>query len=515
MSYQQPYGQGPPQGYPPYPPQGQGQYPQNPPYGQGQHPQNPPYGQGQHPQNPPYGQGQHPQGPGPYQQGPGSYPPMSGQHPQQPQPYAQQQPPQGPGAYPGQHSQQPGPYPPYSAPQQGMGYPPQQGYPPQRPQQGHGLPPQQGHPQQGHPQQGYPPQQQCQPYPPGPPGQQPPGPYAPYPPGQNYGPPPTQQPMPSRPSPGYDANFVPPSTAINEADALRKAMKGFGTDEKTLIRVLTSTPDPNQMAIIRHTYHTRLNRSLEKDLKSETSGSFEDILVSLATGPLDSDITYLHDAMSGLGTNETALNDVLLGRSNADLNAIKHAYAQKYHTSLLENIKSELSGKTERFFEMLLDARRPEPGSYFDRQGIDNDVRELHRATVGKMGTDEISTFAIFLNSSDERLSVLQGEFERVYHTKLEKVIREEFSGHLEDALVAMLARARDPAAYHARVLKECLFGDGVKEPRLVYWVVRLHWEPGYFNRVKAMLGGELGKWVRGYLPSGDFRDAVLRVCGY
>ncbi|PYI08777.1 Annexin [Aspergillus sclerotiicarbonarius CBS 121057] len=480
MSYQQPYGQGPPQGYQSYPPQGQG------------HPQQPQYGQ-QFPQNPPYGQSQHP-GPGPYQQGPGSYP-------QQPQPpYAQQQRPQGPGAYPmpGQHSQQ---HPPYPGPQQGMGYPPQG-----PPQQGQGYP-------QGHPQQGYPPQQQYQPYPPGPPGQQPPGgPYAPYPPSQNYGPP---QPMPSRPSPGYDNTFVPPSTAITEADTLRKAMKGFGTDEKTLIRVLTSTTDPNQMAIIRHTYHTRLNRSLEKDLKSETSGSFEDILVSLATGPLDSDITYLHDAMSGLGTNETALNDVLLGRSNADLNAINHAYAQKYHKSLVEAVKGELGGKTERFFAMLLDARRPEPGSYFDRQGIDNDIRELHRATVGKMGTDEISVFAIFLNSSDERLSVLQGEFERVYHVKLEKVIREEFSGHLEDALVAMLARARDPAMYHAGVLKECLFGDGVKEQRLVYWVVRLHWEPGYFNRVKAMLRGELGKWVTGYLSSGDFRDAVLKVCGY
>ena len=292
-------------------------------------------------------------------------------------------------------------------------------------------------------------------------------------------------------------------------------MKGFGTDEKTLIRVLTSTTDPNQMAIIRHTYHTRLNRSLEKDLKSETSGSFEDILVSVATGPLDSDITYLHDAMNGVGTDETALNDVLLGRTNADLNAIKHAYAQRYHKSLLETIKGELSGKTERFFEMLLDARRPEQGSPFDRQGIDNDVRELHRATVGKTGTDEISVFAIFLNSSDERLSVLQGEFERVYHVRLEKVIRDEFSGHLEDALVGMLARARDPVLYHGGVLKECLFGDGVNEKRLVYWVVRLHWAPMYFDRVKAMLGGELGKWVRNYLSGGDFRDAVLKVCGY
>ncbi|PWY80777.1 Annexin [Aspergillus sclerotioniger CBS 115572] len=454
MSYQQPYGQGPPQGYhynQPYP-QGQGQYPQQPQYGQHQHQQ---------------------------------YPPNPSYQPQRQPPHAYQRPP-GPGAYPMPNQQDA--FPPYP-PQQGM-HPPPQGFPPQQAQ---GYPP------------GYPPQQ-FQPFPSGP--------YGPYPPNPNYAPP--QQPsMPSRLSPGYDSTFVPPATAITEADTLRKAMKGFGTDEKTLIRVLAGTTDPNQMAIIRHTYQTRLNRSLEKDLKSETSGSFEDILVSLATGPLDSDITYLHDAMSGLGTDETALNDVLLGRTNADLNAIKHAYAQKYHKSLLETVKGELSGKTERFFEMLLDARRPEVGTPFDRQGIDNDVRELHRATVGKAGTDEISVFAIFLNSSDERLSVLQGEFERVYHVRLDKVIRDEFSGHLEDALVGMLARARDPVLYHGTVLKECLFGDGVKEKRLVHWVVRLHWAPMYFDRVKAMLGGELGKWVRNYISGGDFRDAVLQVCGY
>ncbi|GKZ31575.1 annexin A6 [Aspergillus brasiliensis] len=493
MSYQQPYGQGPPQGYNQYPPAGQ--YP--PPQGQ--------YGQQQqHPQYPP-------QGPGSYQppQQHGAYPaPMAGHHPQQtqpPYPPQQQHQPHGASPYPppmsGQH-QQPGPYPSYPPPQQGMGYPQQ------------GPPFQQGYPQGHSPQPGYPNPQQQQ-YQSFPPGQQPqmapPGAGGPYP---NY--PPQQGPMPSRPSPGYDPTFVPMGTAHNEAEALRKAMKGFGTDEKALIRVLTSTSDPNRMALIRHTYEKMHNRNLIKDLKSETSGSFETILVSLATGPLESDITYLHNAMSGLGTNESGLNDVLLGRSNADLAAIQRAYRDKYHKSLLDDIKGELSGKTERFFEMLLHARRPERGTPFDPRGVETDVRELHRATAGKVGTDEVAVFGIFMNSSDERLNVLAGEFERMYHVPLEKVIKDEFSGHLEDALVRMLRVARDPISFHAGVLKECFFGsNGVNEKRLVYWAVRLHWDPDYFARVKGAMGGSLAGLVRNYVSGGDFEDALMAVCSH
>ncbi|GKZ25428.1 annexin A6 [Aspergillus brasiliensis] len=499
MSYQQPYGQGPPQGYNQYPPQGQ--YP--PPQGQ--------YGQQQ--QRPQYP----PQGPGPYQQGPGSYQPpqqhgaypaqMAGHHQSQPPyPPQQQHQPHGASPYPppmsGQH-QQPGPYPSYPPPQQGMGYPQQ------------GPPFQQGYPQGHPPQPGYPNPQQQQQYQSFPPGQQPPmappGAGGPYP---NY--PPQQGPMPSRPSPGYDPTFVPMGTASNEAEALRKAMKGFGTDEKALIRVLTSTSDPNRMALIRHTYEKMHNRNLIKDLKSETSGSFETILVSLATGPLESDITYLHNAMSGLGTNEKGLNDVLLGRSNADLAAIQRAYRDKYHKSLLDDIKGELSGKTERFFEMLLHARRPERGTPFDPRGVETDVRELHRATAGKVGTDEVAVFGIFMNSSDERLNVLAGEFERMYHVPLEKVIKDEFTGHLEDALVMMLRVARDPISFHAGVVKECFFGsNGVNEKRLVYWAVRLHWDPDYFARVKGAMGGSLAGLVRNYVSGGDFEDALMAVCSH
>lgn len=83
-------------------------------------------------------------------------------------------------------------------------------------------------------------------------------------------------------------------------------MKGFGTDEKALIAIL-SNKDPLQIDAIRQAYERKHRRNLIADIQSETSSWFEKALVSLARGPLLSDVHALHDAMSGPGTKEVVL----------------------------------------------------------------------------------------------------------------------------------------------------------------------------------------------------------------
>merc|ERR1712000_253870 len=171
------------------------------------------------PQQPPYGQ-------------PGAPPPQGGYYPgYQPPPPGQTGQPHNPGQY------QPG--------QQQYGQPPQGQYaPPGQPPQGY----------QGGPPQSYPGQPSPQPYaqqPYGaPPGQVPYGQYYDpnQPPPQQYGgaPPPHhawQQPAPAIASPGYDISqkaSVPFVDTTPDVEALRKAMKGMGCDERALIKVFTS-----------------------------------------------------------------------------------------------------------------------------------------------------------------------------------------------------------------------------------------------------------------------------------
>jgi annexin A7/11 len=137
---------------------------------------------------------------------------------------------------------------------------------------------------------------------------------------------------------------MPSEDMSQAADDLRKAMKGFGTDERQLIRILKSL-NPVQINGVKVMYRNRHHRDLEKDIHSETSGHFRDGLMAIVRGPLDQDCHVLHESIKGLGTKESAMNDVLLNRTNADLNAIKNHYQHKYRRTLESDVKGDLSFK--------------------------------------------------------------------------------------------------------------------------------------------------------------------------
>ena len=208
-----------------------------------------------------------------------------------------------------------------------------------------------------------------------------------------------------------------------DAEALRKAMKGFGTDEKMLIRVLADK-DPFQVCVIRDTYKRKFNRDLIHDVKSEVSGWFEEGLCAIVRGPLETDVHLLKAATEGPGTKEKVLNDVLLGRSNADLRAIKDAYQRTYRTSLEADIKADLSMKTERHFLMVLAANRNEESAPVIPQQVDQDVMEIYKATEGKVGTDELLVCSILSNRSDAQIRAIAHTYKQKFTRDLETVIK-------------------------------------------------------------------------------------------
>jgi annexin A7/11 len=141
-------------------------------------------------------------------------------------------------------------------------------------------------------------------------------------------------------------------------------------------------------------------------------------------GPLQSDIHELYDAMSGPGTKERVLNDVLLGRSNADIRAIKSAYHTTFRRRLEDDVKGDLSLKTERHFLIVLGASRAEDSAPVVPQQIDADVQELYRATEGKVGTDEIMVCSILSTRNDNQIRAIAYAYEQKFRRKLEDVIK-------------------------------------------------------------------------------------------
>ena len=141
-------------------------------------------------------------------------------------------------------------------------------------------------------------------------------------------------------------------------------------------------------------------RNLINDLEKETSGYFEKGLVQIARGPLTSDCYNLFEAMKGMGTKEVVLDDVLVGRSNADINAIKQEYQRLFKKSLESDPRGDLSAGTEQMYMMIIAGRRNEDSHPVIQAETDQAVTDLQgdlikmRQASAQVG--QLACFSIF-----------------------------------------------------------------------------------------------------------------------
>ena len=132
--------------------------------------------------------------------------------------------------------------------------------------------------------------------------------------------------------------------AQKDAEDLRTAMKGFGTDEQALIKICANRTN-SQRQQIKAAYVSLYGRDLIADLKSELHGKFEDAMVALFTDPIEYDADQLREAMKGAGTNEDTLIEIIASRPPHILAAVKAKYQQKYQRDLWCNCSRNLSSR--------------------------------------------------------------------------------------------------------------------------------------------------------------------------
>jgi len=119
------------------------------------------------------------------------------------------------------------------------------------------------------------------------------------------------------PFPGFNAS--------EDGQALRAAMKGFGTDEQAIIDILTTRSNSQRQEIAKY-FLEEYGRDLIDDLKSELGGKFEDVILALMKPPNQYLCKELHKAMNGIGTEEGALVEILCTRSNEEVKELVTTY---------------------------------------------------------------------------------------------------------------------------------------------------------------------------------------------
>ncbi|KAM6322509.1 annexin A6 isoform 2-T2 [Podargus strigoides] len=301
--------------------------------------------------------------------------------------------------------------------------------------------------------------------------------------------------------------------ASQDAEALYNAMKGFGSDKEAILDLITSRSNKQRVEICQ-AYKSLYGKDLIADLKYELTGKFERLIVSLMRPPAYSDAKEIKDAISGIGTDEKCLIEILASRTNQEIHDLVAAYKDAYERDLEADVVGDTSGHFKKMLVVLLQGTREED-DVVSEDLVEQDAKDLLEAGELKWGTDEAQFIYILGRRSKQHLRLVFDEYLKISGKPIERSIRGELSGDFEKLMLAVVKCVRSTAEYFAERLYKAMKGLGTRDNTLIRIMVsrseidmldirevfRTKYEKSLYNMIKED-------------TSGEYKKALLKLCG-
>uniref|UniRef100_A0A8C5WH59 Annexin n=1 Tax=Leptobrachium leishanense TaxID=445787 RepID=A0A8C5WH59_9ANUR len=229
-----------------------------------------------------------------------------------------------------------------------------------------------------------------------------------------------------------------------DAQELKAAMKGIGTDEAALTEILT-TRSNQQLQEIQNVFREEFKTELEKSITSDTSEPYTGLLIALAKGKREKDsgvLDYLRidqDAqiLSELGPKKTPNTakwiTIMAERSPRHLQKVFDKYKETNSVDIEEAIKKHFKGDFERGLLTVVSVSRNTPLYFADK---------LYNAMKG-LGTKEKTLTRVLISRSEIDLLSIRVEFRKKYGKSLYSYIQSDVKGDYQACLLS-LCRAED-----------------------------------------------------------------------
>jgi len=304
---------------------------------------------------------------------------------------------------------------------------------------------------------------------------------------------------------------------IKKCEELYSVMKGWGTDEKTLISMM-GTMSAKDRYLIAKKFDKVYGESLYDKVKSEVGGDVGRALKLLSLSSVEAEAKMVYDAMKGLGAREHLLYPILCARSNDDMTLLKKEYFNRYDRDLVSDLRSNLGGEYETLLVMCAQGIEEtyDPEDVHTEERVEADAKAFYKAGEGKWGTEESKFFRIICASPSEHLKAVDAAYTKKYGNTMKKAAKKELGSDAEAAALYILSiKLGDTTSIIAEEIKKTTKGIGTDEDGLMNWIIRLVVLPELFRSVmeehEKLFDKSVEKRVSSEV-SGDFEKLLLKL---
>ncbi|KAL6989730.1 hypothetical protein U1Q18_015481 [Sarracenia purpurea var. burkii] len=299
---------------------------------------------------------------------------------------------------------------------------------------------------------------------------------------------------------------------IADAEAIRKAVHGFGTNEKAIISIVGHR-NAIQRKMLKQAYEETFQENLTKRFESELSGNLEKAVFRWMLDPADRDAVLINTAMKQSPPDYRVIVEFSSIYSPEELLAVKRAYQARYKHSVEEDLAVHISGDLGKFLLALVGIYRYD-GEEINARLAKSEATVLNNAINDKI-FNHVEVIRIISTRSKAQLIGTLNRYKDDYNTSITKHLVNDPADQYLAALRIAIRCVNDPHKYYEKLLRNALNQHGTDEDVLTRVIVTRaekdlkDIKELYYKRNTVTLDHAVGKKT-----SGDYKAFLLTLLG-
>ncbi|XP_061352894.1 annexin-like protein RJ4 [Gastrolobium bilobum] len=308
--------------------------------------------------------------------------------------------------------------------------------------------------------------------------------------------------------------IAPPNhSPVEDAEALHKAVKGWGANEKAIIAILGHR-NAKQRTQIKQAYQELFQEDLIKRLESELSGDFEKAMYRWMWEPAEREALLANIALRNYGNkNYHVIVEISCVLSPEELFVVRRTYHDRYKSSLEEDVAINTSGHLRQLLVGLVSSFRY-GGNEINARLAQCEADILHEAIKDKNSNhDEV--IRILTTRSKTQLVATFNRYRDDHGIAITKKLSDEASDDFHKAMNIAIRCINDSKKHYEKVLRNAMEIVGTDEDALTRVIVTRaekdlkDIKEVYYKRNSVHLEHAVAKET-----SGDYKKFLLTLLG-